>query len=191
MATPRGTISKKLRFEVLKRDNFTCQYCGRSSPDVLLEIDHLKPISKGGKNEIFNLITSCKDCNRGKGKVELSDNAEIKKQRRQLEELNERKKQLRMMVQWREELSNLNNKLSALVADHLQSVTGYQVSDIEERTIIRILSQFSIDEVISAIDAGMVTYRKFPDIEKAQTVLRALGGICYNRRYRIGNTAIH
>jgi 5-methylcytosine-specific restriction endonuclease McrA len=36
-------ISKKLRFEVFKRDNFTCQYCGRETPEVILEADHVIP----------------------------------------------------------------------------------------------------------------------------------------------------
>lgn len=59
----RKTITKKLRFEVFKRDNFTCQYCGRMAPDVILEIEHVNPVSKGGDNNILNLVTSCQDCN--------------------------------------------------------------------------------------------------------------------------------
>lgn len=64
----RKAISKKLRFEVFKRDSFTCQYCGRKAPDVVLEVDHIKPVAQGGTNTILNLITSCRECNRGKGK---------------------------------------------------------------------------------------------------------------------------
>lgn len=60
----RKTISNYVRFNVLKRDLFTCQYCGRSG--VELEVDHIKPVSKGGTNDMDNLITACKDCNRGK-----------------------------------------------------------------------------------------------------------------------------
>ncbi len=41
----------KVRFEVLARDKFTCQYCGRKAPDVVLEIDHFYPRSKGGASE--------------------------------------------------------------------------------------------------------------------------------------------
>jgi 5-methylcytosine-specific restriction endonuclease McrA len=63
----RPTISKVLRFEILQRDKFTCQYCGRSKDDgVKLEIDHRIPVSEGGKTTLKNLITSCYDCNRGK-----------------------------------------------------------------------------------------------------------------------------
>lgn len=69
----RKNISKRTRFEVFKRDNFTCFYCGRHVPDVILELDHIMPISRGGTNEIDNLVTSCADCNRGKGGVPLSE----------------------------------------------------------------------------------------------------------------------
>ncbi|WP_446008353.1 HNH endonuclease [Candidatus Electrothrix sp.] len=59
----RKSLSKKLRFEVFKRDSFTCQYCGKVAPNVILEVDHIEPVSKGGSNELLNLITSCYDCN--------------------------------------------------------------------------------------------------------------------------------
>jgi len=63
----RVGISKKLRFEIYQRDNFTCQYCGKTKDDgVKLEIDHKIPVSKGGKTDYNNLITSCHDCNSGK-----------------------------------------------------------------------------------------------------------------------------
>ena len=61
-------LSKGLRFDIFRRDKFTCQYCGQKPPDVVLEVDHLTPVSKGGGDEPENLVTSCFDCNRGKGK---------------------------------------------------------------------------------------------------------------------------
>lgn len=57
----------KLRFQIFQRDNFTCQYCGKKAPEVILEIDHKYPKSKGGLNQAENYITSCRDCNIGKG----------------------------------------------------------------------------------------------------------------------------
>ena len=69
----RKSISKKLRFELFKRDGFTCQYCGSTPPSTILEIDHINPVSLGGDNSSDNLITSCFDCNRGKSANELSD----------------------------------------------------------------------------------------------------------------------
>jgi len=64
-------VSQKTRFDVFKRDDFTCQYCGRKSPEVILEVDHITPRSKGGSDDIGNLITSCRECNRGKSNIRL------------------------------------------------------------------------------------------------------------------------
>lgn len=69
----RKSLSKKLRFEVFKRDKFQCQYCGKTPPSTILEIDHFHPVSKGGGNEIDNLLTSCFDCNRGKSDGLIKD----------------------------------------------------------------------------------------------------------------------
>jgi hypothetical protein len=66
-------ISPKTRFEVFKRDNFTCRYCGRKTPQVVLEVDHIIPVSKGGTDDMDNLVTSCWECNRGKGAALLTD----------------------------------------------------------------------------------------------------------------------
>lgn len=60
------SISVRTRFEVFKRDHFTCVYCGRRPPDVLLEADHLVPRAAGGSDDIDNLVTACWDCNHGK-----------------------------------------------------------------------------------------------------------------------------
>lgn len=68
----RKPLSQKTRFEVFKRDGFSCQYCGQKPPDVVLECDHINPVKRGGKNDIDNLITACFDCNRGKGSNELT-----------------------------------------------------------------------------------------------------------------------
>ena len=67
MTWKRRGISKTQRFEVFKRDNFTCQYCGIKAPAVQLRVDHIRAIKHGGDNAMSNLITSCFDCNAGKG----------------------------------------------------------------------------------------------------------------------------
>jgi len=93
-AKVKRELSAKKRFEVFKRDNFTCRYCGRSVSsgdlpvlkrsddpaldelmvqmglaryEVILEVDHVIPRSRGGGDDMNNLVTACKDCNRGKG----------------------------------------------------------------------------------------------------------------------------
>lgn len=77
----RKPISQKVRFEIFKRDHFTCQYCGSTPPKVVLEVDHILPVSKDGGNDDGNLITSCFNCNRGKGKNELTSIAPSIEQR--------------------------------------------------------------------------------------------------------------
>lgn len=66
MTSKRQSISKRIRFEVFKRDRFACQYCGRHPPEVVLEIDHIDPLCNGGDDSSDNLITACFTCNRGK-----------------------------------------------------------------------------------------------------------------------------
>ena len=64
----RISISPKLRHQILERDGFRCCDCGATPdmPDVVLEVDHRTPVSKGGSNDPSNLRTLCGDCNRGK-----------------------------------------------------------------------------------------------------------------------------
>lgn len=67
----RKAISKKVRFEVFKRDGFVCQYCGTHPPQAILHVDHIVPVIEGGQNDQDNLVTSCSACNLGKGPVSL------------------------------------------------------------------------------------------------------------------------
>lgn len=62
-------LSKRLRFEVMRRDNHTCRYCGRSAPEVKLTVDHVLPVALGGQDEPTNLVTACVDCNSGKSSM--------------------------------------------------------------------------------------------------------------------------
>lgn len=60
-------IPRGLRWDVLARDSYTCVYCGRKAPAVVLEVDHVISEADGGLTEMENLVTACEDCNRGKG----------------------------------------------------------------------------------------------------------------------------
>lgn len=59
-------VSKRLRYEVFRRDNFTCRYCGAKPPEVQLRPDHVVPVALGGTDDPSNLATSCDACNSGK-----------------------------------------------------------------------------------------------------------------------------
>jgi hypothetical protein len=61
-------VSKRTRYEVLRRDGYRCRYCG-ATPDTgaQLTVDHVTPVSLGGTNDPSNLVAACLDCNLGKG----------------------------------------------------------------------------------------------------------------------------
>ncbi|WP_397570636.1 HNH endonuclease [Schlesneria sp. T3-172] len=180
----RQTLGKALRFEVLKRDAFTCQYCGRKAPDVLLEVDHIEPVSKGGTNSLLNLISSCKDCNAGKSDRRLEDTAVLDKQRAQLEELQARREQLELMFEWQKGLSNLSDSATDRIAEewnqrvHPYALTKNGVSDLR-----RLIKTFSVNEVMEAIKVAVDQYVRFgasdiPIEESVNLAWEKLGGIC-------------
>ncbi|MCZ7413118.1 HNH endonuclease [Streptomyces sp. WMMC897] len=59
-------VSKRLRYEILRRDNHACRYCGATAPSVPLRVDHVVPVALGGEDHPNNLVTSCEPCNNGK-----------------------------------------------------------------------------------------------------------------------------
>lgn len=64
----RKLMTSAMRYSILNRDNQRCVICGRSASDgVTLQVDHIIPVSKGGKTTPENLRTLCSDCNLGKG----------------------------------------------------------------------------------------------------------------------------
>jgi 5-methylcytosine-specific restriction endonuclease McrA len=65
-------IPFKTKMRVVRRDNYTCQHCGRHLRDDEVEFDHKIPIARGGSSEEQNVRLTCFDCNRDK-----SDNVEI------------------------------------------------------------------------------------------------------------------
>lgn len=69
----RSKMSPSLRYDILKRDGFKCQICGASANNgATLHVDHILPVSKGGKTEWTNLRTLCDRCNLGKSdKIEI------------------------------------------------------------------------------------------------------------------------
>jgi hypothetical protein len=59
-------ISKRLRYEILRRDGNKCRYCGLTAADTALTIDHVVPSALGGGDEPSNLVAACGECNSGK-----------------------------------------------------------------------------------------------------------------------------
>jgi CRISPR/Cas system Type II protein with McrA/HNH and RuvC-like nuclease domain len=170
----RRKLSKKIRFEVFKRDNFTCQYCGRKAPDVVLEVDHVNPVAKGGTNNIMNLITSCVECNKGKGKDVLSENQTLEKERKQLEMLQDRREQMKMMMQWQNELLAFEDEQ----VNFIESILQDEEHVLNERGRAKMkdaIDRFGFDVMVKAAKIAKVKYIDLN--ERCQKV----GGIAYNK----------
>jgi len=101
-------ISVRVRFEVFKRDDFTCQYCGRRSPEVVLQVDHIVPVAGGGTDDRINLRTSCWECNSGKSDKPLSELVTGEDPHDRAIVLLERERQLR---EYNEVLSKVNERV--------------------------------------------------------------------------------
>ena len=156
----RKNIPNKLRFEVFKRDSFTCQYCGQSAPNVVLEVDHLLPVSKGGDNDILNLITSCWTCNNGKSNILLTDNTMLEKQKAQLDELNEKRLQLEMMIEWRESLNNLDDDIAQKIADYFGGQANCDVNETGLKKIKQWTKKFTYQQILEAVELSVNQYVK-------------------------------
>lgn len=154
----RKNISKKVRFEVFKRDGFTCQYCGKKAPEIVLVLDHIKPVAAGGENDILNLLTSCAACNAGKGARELSDTSAVQKQRKQIDELNERREQLEMMIEWRDGLNELDDTAFKAVNRRLSERTNRNFNGAGELKIRKLIRSHGVAAVLEALDIAIDQY---------------------------------
>ena len=181
----RISIPKGIRFEVFKRDKFTCQYCGREAPDVIFEVDHIVPVVEGGDNELLNLITSCRDCNRGKSKKVLQDDSTIKKQKRVMDELQDRKEMIEMMALWKKELLEEEAKMIDIIDDYLCSISNYCMNDTGRANMKRLIKKFSFSEVYEAVEIAFDRYYNpnyYNDSPSWNYAFNKIGGICHNRR---------
>lgn len=185
----REPLSKKLRFEVFKRDSFTCQYCGAKAPDVILHADHVRPVAEGGGNDILNLVTACQACNAGKGSRLLDDSSAVVRQRNQLEALEARREQLEMMIQWRDSLENVKTDTVDLIAKQIANRGGFFPNENGKANIRRWLKRYAFDEILVAIDEAFDIYMRWNDddpiLDDWETAFKKIPGICSVRRQSV------
>jgi hypothetical protein len=154
-------VSLKVRFEVFKRDTFTCRYCGRKTPEVILELEHVIPLSKGGTDELDNLTTSCFECNRGKGKSlldtvlkdrDIHDETILLAEREfQLAEYNYIKKNIREREN--NEIAELTDYFSSKIHGEPTSFTKNEFPGYLVRQCLKTMSYIDMFELIDvAID---------------------------------------
>ena len=100
----------------------------------------------------MNLITSCFDCNSGKGARQLSDNTIIQKQYNELEKLNERREQLEMMIEWRKSLECLQNTELEYFDNVLSDKFNKSLSDHGKKKVAAMIKKYSLNELLTIID---------------------------------------
>ena len=167
-------IKKKLRFDVFKRDAFTCQYCGGTTPAVVLELDHIHPVSKGGDNSIDNLLTACFDCNRGKAgglltsiPKSLTDKAI---------EIAERMEQVKAYEKLLKAQHKAIEKSIDLVQDEFNKKhDGFIFSDKFRQSVRYFLERLTQFQVIEAMEIACVR------IPERNDAIRYFSGICWNK----------
>lgn len=165
-------ISKKLRFEVFKRDEFTCTYCGQKPPAVVLECDHVIPVAQGGPETLENLTTSCFDCNRGKSDRSLGTVPESVAHRAELlQEREEQEKAFARLLRSRRKRQDAN--IDA-IEKLLLGDTDLVFTDRFRVSVKYFLEQLPLDSVIFAAE------RAFSHCHNAGPRLKYFCGICWN-----------
>ena len=174
----RKAISKKTRFEIFKRDEFTCQYCGSFPPEVLLHIDHIIPVAQNGSNEMDNLITSCSACNQGKGAISLSSIPKsLKDKAKQVAESEAQIKGYAAAIQAKEERLKAETWDIIAVLENDDQIENYDKSRF--RSIKHFLAILPYHEVLEAAE---ITSSKWASIGYGQ--FKYFCGICWAKAKR-------
>lgn len=182
-------VSTRTRFEVFKRDRYTCVYCGAHPPDVLLHVDHVVPQAAGGSDEITNLITACQACNLGKSDRLLMEGEAPGVSAATIEELQERldqakayveavagiqamlERQVQMVISaWAEAF---HATLEERVGGNVWVLAGRSACWPEERSIRRFLKELPLHKLFDAVD---ITAGRWPTSD--DTTRRYFYGVC-------------
>ena len=178
MAT-RTAISKKARFEVFKRDKFECQYCGAHPPMVVLHVDHIQPVAKGGKNDQDNLITACEACNQGKSDRELSDIPQSLQDR--AAEILEKEAQIKGYQKvLNDRKARIEEEVEQVVEMYERYVTGYTLTDKSRVSVRMFIDRLGFHPVLDAMESACVK-----NIRASQE-FKYFCGICW-RKIKEGN----
>lgn len=150
------SLSKKTRFEVLKRDRFRCRYCGAAAPEVLLQVDHVNPIAAGGTDDLLNLVAACIACNAGKSDRKLDDISAVESSRVQAEELQERREQIQMIADWHSSLANEEDFTRKQVEAYLPTIR--EPNDNGRKKLDTWIRRYGLDEVIESTRRSFEQY---------------------------------
>lgn len=173
----RKFLAPRVRFEVFKRDGFCCQYCGSTPPAVVLQVDHIDPVSNGGNDDDMNLITACVACNQGKSAGLLLVLPESVAQRG----LRVAEAEAKLLAH-REIIQAQTERKDADVWSVVEVLFGRE--ETTERRFLSICQFLSRLELDAVMDAAMIARLKKPCSEMER--FRYFCGICWNRIDDVG-----
>lgn len=176
-------VGKRLRFEVFKRDRFTCQYCGRTPPSVVLHVDHVIPQSDGGPDTETNLVTACEGCNQGKSNIPLTE--VTKTVAEQMERTRERREQVealnRLLAEERDAEDAQIEELGTYWYDLIYTKKGrYVFGDDRARSIRTFLKKLPAMSIKEAIDIAASRVRVF-EPERDDKRWKYFCGVCWGK----------
>lgn len=173
-------ITKKIRFEVFKRDGFKCGYCGKNPPEVTLEVDHIDPRANGGDDDMNNLITACFACNRGKKHIPLEKIPP--KLQENLEVLREQEDQIKEYRKFIKKVEGRKNKdIEKIEHIFTKSFPGYGFSEtFRAVSVKKFLNLLPLYEVEDAMQRAISKFpRNFSGDRDNAT--KYFCGICWNK----------
>lgn len=186
MKKKREGITPTVRFNVFKRDRFTCQYCGQSPPAVILELDHVIPVAEGGDDSSANLTTACFDCNRGKGARQLSDIPETVAERmaKQMELRKQLEAYNKFLASSRKSISDAANRIGKYWCDKSapdQEQGKWTLSDDYTKSVMLFLKSLPEIEILEAVDIAHSRYPNYSHLQTNGRTWKYFCGICWRK----------
>lgn len=176
MLNQRKPISTKTRFDIFKRDSFTCQYCGKGTTNgVVLEVDHIVPVCEGGNNSKENLVTACWDCNRGKGGRELTQVPETLQEK--TAKMVEKEAQYKVF-------KKIQDKTEARLASEIDSIDAIYQEEFPKRELTANFKQTSVRNFIDKLGVLEVQISMRKAVSKCNNgdgAAKYFCGICWNK----------
>lgn len=147
----RSIITPEIRHKIIIRDKGICQHCGKKCNTSEIEIDHIIPISKGGKSTLCNLQVLCRHCNRKKGNRINTDTFSVCHQ--EIYDCEAKSEQTNKKTNWLQiESSSIksiyyNSKLNQLYVEYINK-SIYVYYDVEKQTYFEFLSAASKEQFL-------------------------------------------
>lgn len=175
MATKRKTLGNGLRFKIFHRDAFTCQYCGKRPPEIILEADHVIPVAHGGKDDVDNLVTSCRECNSGKRDKDLS--AVPKRVTQNAVDLKERYEQMVAFYKFQ-------NSLDKMTDERVGELSDYWAELWDEKSFLTVKSEASIRMFLNYFTTSEIKEAMFKStkLRSDYGAFKYMCGILHNKR---------